>query len=341
MAHMIRSACFVAIQFLVLLPVPCVFGEQTEADVSRLEYAIAIHGGAGSSSTNLSDLVKRSQRRALEEALKSGQEILQAGGSSLDAVEKVIRSLEDAPQFNAGKGAVFNSEGDHELDASIMDGKTRACGAVAGVTIAKNPISLARKVMTETEHVMLSGQGADAFAEELGVETVTNRYFSTDFRYRAWQRALHAESHSSSHTGANRIHFGTVGCVALDSSGNLAAGTSTGGLTNKKFGRIGDSPIVGAGTFADNQTCAVSCTGIGEQFIRNVVAYDVSAMMEYRAVTLEESVRTILTEKLKPGYGGIIAVANDGQIVMQFNTAGMARGAADSTGRFEVLIGSE
>lgn len=245
----------------------------------------------------------------------------------------MIRHLENDPIFNAGKGAVFNSAGGHELDASIMDGRDRACGAVAGVKTVKNPISLARLVMQETRHVLLSGDGADQFAKEQGVDLVDQQYFWTQRRYDAWQRVKQQQADD---------HKGTVGCVALDTHGNLAAGTSTGGLTNKLYGRIGDSPIVGAGTFADNKTCAVSCTGVGENFIRNAIAYDVSARMAYKQQPVDEAVREILTQTLdasKNGQGGIIVVTHDGKITMQFNTGAMARASADSTGQLLIALG--
>ncbi len=305
------------------------------------QYSIAIHGGAGSSGKNLTEKERQLQRESMTKALTIGKEILSQGGTSLDAVEAVIRHMEDDPQFNSGKGAVFNAVGKHELDSSIMDGSTKACGAVAGVTIVKNPISLARKVMTQTRHVLLSGPGADQFAKEMEVDLVENEYFSTDKRHNAWLRANRANSQLVPKDPVGDLHYGTVGCVALDQHGNLAAGTSTGGLTNKKFGRIGDSPIVGAGTYADNKTCAVSCTGIGEHFIRNAVAYDVSALMAYKGISVKDAVQFILQKKLTPNDGGIIAVAANGDISMDFNTEGMARAAASSQGRFEILIGDE
>ena len=246
----------------------------------------------------------------------------------------MIRHLENDPIFNAGKGAVFNSAGGHELDASIMDGRDRACGVVAGVKTVKNPISLARLVMTQTRHVLLSRDGADQFAKEMAVDLVNQKYFWTRRRYEGWQRVKQQQEADD--------HQGTVGCVALDKHGNLAAGTSTGGLTNKLYGRVGDSPIVGAGTFADNKTCAVSCTGVGENYIRNAIAYDVSARMAYKNQPVEEAVHEILTKTLdasKNGLGGIIALTHDGKITMQFNTGAMARAAADSTGKMEIVLG--
>ncbi|MEX2173202.1 MAG: isoaspartyl peptidase/L-asparaginase [Pirellulaceae bacterium] len=260
--------------------------------------------------------------------------------------------MEDEELFNAGKGAVFNSAGGHELDASIMDGRTLGCGAVAAVTTVRHPISLARLVMEKTRHVLLAGDGAEKFADEMQVERVENRWFDTDKQRAAWEKARAAQAESGATNGRGYAdtgatngrgyadHYGTVGCVCLDSHGNLAAGTSTGGLTNKKYGRVGDSPIVGAGTYADNATCAVSCTGTGEQFIRHAVAYDISARLAYLKQPLNEAVSDVLRKRLNPGDGGIIAVGADGTIVMDYSTGGMARAAADASGRREVAIGS-
>ncbi len=301
---------------------------------AAIEYAIAIHGGAGKAPS--SDQWRSSRVEILRQALKSGSDILKQGGASLNAVETVIRILEESPYFNAGKGAVFNQVGTHELDASIMDGRTRACGGVGGVRTIRHPISLARLVMTETKHVLLVTDGAESFADHIGekhnIERVDNGYFSTEQQRRKLRR-VQSESQA-----VDLDSKGTVGCVALDRHGNLAAGTSTGGLTNKRFGRIGDSPIVGAGTFADNKTCAVSCTGIGEDFIRNAVAFDVSARMLYRGDTVKTAVHSILKDTNQTVRGGIIAVGHNGEITMQFNTEGMARAAADSDGRFEIQV---
>jgi beta-aspartyl-peptidase (threonine type) len=300
-----------------------------------IKYALAVHGGAGNDWLRLDDDERALVQLSIKQAVIVGRDILAQGGSSLDAVEQVIRRLEDDPLFNAGKGAVFNSAGGHELDASIMDGRNRSCGAVAGVKSVKNPISLARLVMTRTRHVLLSSDGADEFAKEMKVDLVNQKYFWTQRRYDAWQR-VKAEKKDD--------HKGTVGCVALDSMGNLAAGTSTGGLTDKLYGRVGDSPIVGAGTYADNATCAVSCTGVGEHYIRNAIAYDVSARMAYLRQPVDQAVSEIFAKTLladQGQVGGIIAVTHDGRITMQFNTKAMARGAADSSGRFEVSLARE
>lgn len=293
-------------------------------------WAIAIHGGAGGDPESWSDEKRQARRDGLESALRVGRDLLAAGGSSLDAVEAVIRSLEDNANFNAGRGAVVTQEGRAELDASIMDGRNRACGAIAGVTTVKNPITTARLVMTDTKHVLLAGPGADAFAASKNVPLVDPNYFLSNQR-----RKRNSADHD------DQPHFGTVGCVALDAAGNLAAGTSTGGTAKKLPGRVGDSPIVGAGTFADNQTCAVSGTGVGEEYIRNAVAYDISAQMKYASRSLVSAVTEIMTERLKPGIGGLICVSHDGTIVMQHNTPGMSCGAADSKGRFETFLGLE
>jgi L-asparaginase / beta-aspartyl-peptidase len=299
-----------------------------------IQYAIALHGGAGSSWLELDANAQAATKASLRKALTIGKTILADGGTSLDAVEQVIRYFENDPAFNAGKGAVFNSAGGHELDASIMDGRDRSCGAVAGVKTVKNPISLARLVMNKTRHVLLASDGADRFAKKMGVDLVDQKYFWTQQRYDKWQRVRKQQERDN--------HKGTVGCVALDTHGNLAAGTSTGGLTNKLYGRVGDSPIIGAGTFADNKTCAVSGTGVGENYIRNAIAYDVSARMEYKNQPVDEAVHDILTKRLDPtktGLGGLIAVTHDGKITMQFNTGAMARAAADSTGMVEIALG--
>ena len=254
-------------------------------------------------------------RAKLTEALAAGFEILEKGGSSMDAVETTIRIMEDSPLFNAGKGAVFTNAGTNELDASIMDGSNLQAGAVAGVKTIKNPISAARKVMDETWHVMLAGDGADNFAKEQGLEIVNNNYFYTERRWKALQKEQDSEKH------------GTVGCVALDRNHNLAAGTSTGGLTNKRWGRIGDTPIVGAGNYANNQTCGVSGTGQGEYFIRGNMAFDVSALMNYSSLSVEKAAREVI-DKLsqRGGRGGLIAMDKNGNIAMPFNTEGMYRG---------------
>ena len=312
---------------------------QTTANTANApgKYAIVIHGGALGDLTNVKAEHQAAAQQTLTKALNIGKAILEKDGTSLDAVEQVIRFLEDDPTFNAGRGAVFNAAGGHELDASIMDGATKQCGAVAGVKTVKNPISLARLVMLKTRHVLLAGDGAEQFAGEMKVERVENKYFSTPERFEEWQKAITAAQQPQ--RKPEEPHQGTVGCVALDKRGHLAAGTSTGGLTNKMFGRIGDSPIVGAGTYADDNTCAVSCTGIGEQFIRHAVSYDIAAQMKYEKKTLQDAVSFVVQRTLKAGDGGIIAVGANGEFTMQFNTGAMARAAATSSGHFEVRLG--
>jgi L-asparaginase / beta-aspartyl-peptidase len=299
-----------------------------------LDYSLAIHGGAGLNLRRLTAETRRQMTASLTNIGKHGQRLLSEGATSLETVEQVVKLLEDDPLFNAGRGAVFNHDGHHELDASIMDGQTKQCGAVAGVRMVKNPIVLARLVMQQTSHVLLAGDGADAFAQEMksrhGLELVENEYFSTTARYEELQRVLQREA-----TDAVK---GTVGCVALDRHGNLAAATSTGGMTNKKFGRVGDSPIIGAGTYADNATAAVSCTGTGEFFIRHSVAFHVCALMMYKHAALDEAVKILLEQILPDDVGGIIAVDRKGLVTMQTNTEAMPRVTANSAGQFEVSI---
>ena len=317
---------------LLVLAVSAIAVQAQDAS-EMVKYAIVIHAGAGRISSDPDH--QKSRQQALERALTHGETLLRNNADSLKVVEEVVRILEDAPEFNAGRGAVLNAAGQHELDASIMDGRTRACGAVAGVRTVRHPITLARHVMTDTRHVLLATDGAEAFAEQLGkdsIERVPNEWFTTD---RAKKSLRDAQALIPM---PDEFRVGTVGCVALDTHGNIAAATSTGGMTNKKFGRVGDSPIVGAGTFADNRTCGVSCTGVGEDFIRNSIAFNVSAQMEYAKLGLEESVARLLNDTEHKISGGIIAVSADGTITMQFNTAGMSRAAADSNGRHEVHV---
>lgn len=329
----------------IVVGVLCMAVSAAEADQAATgNYALVIHGGAGIDPEKMSAEERKEFEDALTTVLKAGQKMLAEGTSALDTVERTIRMLEDNPLFNAGRGAVFNSIGKHELDASIMDGRTKSCGAVAAVRTIRNPITLARRVMTETRHVLLASDGAEQFADSLAhdsqIERVENSYFSTDKRREDWERAVQkAQEKENKQSQGEGTYKGTVGCVALDIQGNLAAGTSTGGLTNKKFGRVGDSPIIGAGTYADNATCAVSCTGTGEYFIRNVIAYQVSALMAYKGLSLDAAAHQLIDETLPPDTGGLIAVGRDGAISMPLNTTGMSRGAADSKGRFEVLLG--
>lgn len=304
------------------------------------KYTLVIHGGAGNITPANLPTEKASEFEAkLTEVLRHGDSILKAGGTSLDAVESCVRMMEDCPLFNAGKGAVFNAEGKNELDAAIMDGKTGLAGAVAGVTTIRNPITAARVVMEKSNHVMLSGKGAETFAAEQGLEIVSPEYFFTQPR---WDAYLKAKAHNDSIENIDKKH-GTVGCVALDKYGNLAAATSTGGMTYKKYGRIGDSPIIGAGTYADNNTCAVSATGHGEFFIRNVVAYDIAALMKYKDLSLTEAANEVIMNKLKSqgGAGGIIAVDKKGNIAMPFNTPGMFRGFIRAGGDMKVAMFGE
>ncbi|MCF6239997.1 MAG: isoaspartyl peptidase/L-asparaginase [Bacteroidales bacterium] len=299
------------------------------------DYVIVIHGGAGViTKKNMTPEKEAAYRAKLNEALETGRKILEKGGTATETVIAVINIMEDSPLFNAGKGAVFTHDGKNELDASIMDGKTLNAGAVAGVTDVKNPITLAYAVMTKSKHVMLSGAGASQFAKEQGLEIVDPSYFYTENRWKSLQKVLQNEKN------AEKEKHGTVGCAVLDKYGNLAAGTSTGGMTNKQYGRIGDSPVIGAGTYADNATCAVSCTGHGEFFIRYVVAYTVSALMKYKGLSLEEAGNEIINKTLKDvgGEGGLISVDKDGNIAMPFNTPGMFRGYLKSTGEKKVLI---
>ena len=301
-----------------------------EDPTESAEYGIVIHGGAGTIlKENMTDSLENAYRAKLEEALKAGNEILKNGGSSMDAVQAAIMIMEDSPLFNAGKGAVFTNSERNELDASFMDGATLNAGAVGGVTIVRNPITAARAVLEKSEHVMLTGEGANQFALLQGLDTVDNSYFYTERRFNSLQKLKNEKGGNSSLLSEeNDYKFGTVGAAALDKAGNLAAGTSTGGMTNKKFGRIGDSPIIGAGTYANNATCAVSCTGHGEYFIRYAVAHDVSAMMEYKGVSLKEAGEAVINKKLVDagGTGGLISIDALGNVSMPFNTAGMYRG---------------
>ncbi len=338
--------------------------------------AIAIHGGAGViDRAQMSPEREESYRAGLSAALDAGYAILERGGSSLDAVAEAVRLLEDDPQFNAGRGAVLSHDGEAELDASIMDGAGPRAGAVAGIRHVKTPIGLARLVMDKSPHVMLIGEGAEKFAREQGLEFVPNTYFRTAYRERELQRALERERQltrdraagvggagggaragTGSEAGPSGVTgdtgngdpdayrggtiTGTVGAVAIDRTGNLAAATSTGGMTNKRYGRVGDSPIIGAGTYANNETCAVSATGSGEFFIRAVVAHDIHALVQYKQLSLEAAAREVVQGKLKRlgGEGGVIAVDRNGHIALEFNSEGMFRGARDSRGRREVAI---
>lgn len=326
------------------------------------EFAIIIHGGAGTIlKKNMTPEKEAAYKAKLEEAIRVGYEILKNGGSSLDAVTKTINVMEDSPLFNAGKGAVFTNAETNELDASIMDGKTLNAGASAGTTNVRNPIDLARAVMDNSKHVMLSGKGAEIFAEEQGLTLVDPSYFYTENRLESLKRVKEreAKASTSSATKADKIDtesayldfydadikdskFGTVGCAALDKNGNLAAGTSTGGMTNKRYGRIGDAPIIGSGTYANNATCAVSSTGWGEYFIRAQVAHDISALMEYKGLSLKDAAKIVLDKvKTLGGDGGIVAVDKNGNMVADFNTAGMYRATMNDKGELTIGIYEE
>ena len=313
------------------------------------EFAIVIHGGAGTIlKKNMTQEREAAYKTKLEEAIRIGYSILENGGSSLDAVEKTINVMENSPLFNAGKGSVFTNEETNEMDASIMDGRTLNAGASAGTRTVKNPINLARVVMDDSPHVLLSGSGAEQFAKEKNLEIVDRDYFYSENRMRSLQRIKKSEEVELDHNGKTTFYdsyirdskFGTVGCVALDKKGNIAAGTSTGGMTNKRWGRIGDAPIIGAGTYANNNTCGVSSTGHGEYFIRAAVAYDISALMDYKELTLEEASKEVIQNKLKDlgGTGGIIALDKNGNITMEFNTPGMYRASMNDKGDLYIGI---
>ena len=300
------------------------------------KWGLVIHTGAGNFTlagiTNRRDAMQAS----MNDALMAGYRVLAGGGSSLDAVQAAIVILEDSPLFNAGKGAVFTHEGTNELDAAIMDGRTMKAGSAAGLKHIKNPIRLARLVMEKSPHVMMAGEGAEAFAKEQGVEFVEQKYVDTDRAWKALQDALAAEKQAAQPDD----HHGTVGAVALDQHGNLAAGTSTGGLTNKRFGRIGDSPIIGAGTYANNESCAVSSTGIGEYWIRYTVAHDICARVQYRNTPIQAAADAVIQRVLKPigGEGGVIGLDAHGTVMMSFNTSGMGRGYVGADGKPMIMF---
>jgi beta-aspartyl-peptidase (threonine type) len=313
-----------------LISISIIFFLFSCAEKAEQPYGLVIHGGAGTiTRENMSTEKEAEYISKLTAALKTGYAILENGGSGLDAVEATIKVMEDSPLFNAGKGAVFTGAGTNELDASIMDGATLQGGAVAGVKTVKNPISAARKVMEKTWHVLLAGEGADAFAKEQGLDIVDNSYFHTEHRFKSLIKAKEKEMEK----------HGTVGCVALDKKGNLAAGTSTGGLTNKRWGRVGDSPIIGAGTYASNETCAVSATGQGEYFIRGSVAFDIAAQMDYEKKSVQTAAQAVI-DKLteRGGTGGVIVMDRKGNIAMPFNTEGMYRGFYLNDGELTVKI---
>lgn len=334
----------------------CTNSEAQNQEKNTMKTVLVIHGGAGTIlKENMSDEMEAEYRAVLTEALQVGYDVIQGGNSSLDAVEQTIHVMEESPLFNAGKGAVFTHDGKNELDASIMEGENLMAGAVAGVSTIRKPISAARAVMEKSEHVMMVGKGAERFAKEVGLEIVDPTYFWTQHRWDALQNILKRDSskmeldHSAGPVKTNKTaklgienideKFGTVGCVALDKKGNLAAGTSTGGMTNKKYGRVGDAPIIGAGTYANNKTAAISATGWGEFFIRSVVAYDLSALMEYQGLSVAEAGKKVI-DKVEEmgGDGGLIALDAKGNATMPFNTAGMYRGTVTEDGKITVEI---
>jgi len=326
-----------SLTIVILTILICGCSNKHNQPIQKIDWAIALHGGAGN--IVLDDYTKEQVEQythELNNALDIGKKILSDGGTSLDAVEQVIRYLEDCPLFNAGKGAVFNHDGKNELDAAIMDGKGLRAGAIANVGDIKNPISAARLVMDKSEHVLLVGKGASRFAASQGAEIVDSSYFFTEKSWKSLQKTLENEK-------LKNKKMGTVGCVALDIHGNLAAGTSTGGMTNKKYGRVGDVPIIGGGTYANNNTCAVSATGHGEYFIRYTVSHDISSLMEYKGLSLLDAANLVVKDKLVKagGAGGIIAVDKLGNIALVLNTNGMFRAYAKSNGEQAISIFKE
>lgn len=323
------------ILFLLLLSLKMFSQNPTQKTV------LAIHGGAGTIlKKNMSPEKEKAYHEKLKEALQTGYEILKKGGSSLDAVEAAVVVMENSPLFNAGKGSVFNADGKNEMDAAIMDGSNLKAGTIAGVHVIKNPVKAARAVMEKSQHVMMIGDGAEKFAKENGIEIVEPSYFFDEYRYQQYLKAkekdkIQLDHSDSSKTKTKTDKHGTVGAVALDNNGNLAAATSTGGMTNKKYGRVGDAPIIGAGTYANNNTCAVSCTGHGEFFIRAVVAYDISSLVELKGLPLKQASETVIMEKMVKmgGEGGAISLDKNGNCSMPFNTEGMYRGYITTDGK--------
>ena len=345
--------------FLSFIAFSCVSSVKNDNSDSQKtqKFAIAIHGGAGTIlKSQMSDSLESAYTAVLTKAVEAGHKLLEQGGSALDAVGASINILEDSPLFNAGKGAVFTNDQTNELDASIMDGATLNAGAVAGVMHIKNPIDLARSVMEQSPHVFMYGEGAETFAKEQGFPMLSQEYFYTQGRFDHLKRVQSAQDQASVNDKKETFlsdeaslffdpvlknsKFGTVGCVALDKKGNLAAGTSTGGMTNKRFGRIGDAPVIGAGTYANNSSCAVSATGWGEYFIRGVVAHDIAAMMQYGGMNLAEATSLVIDKKIPElgGDGGVIAMDQSGNISMRFNTAGMYRAQIGADGQLKVGI---
>lgn len=336
----VRVAVVLAVPAALLGTASCAERIDPTPPAARPAWALVLHGGAGViRRADMDPQQEAAHREALAAALRTGGDVLEAGGSSLDAVEAVIRFLEDEPLFNAGRGAVFTAEGANELDASIMDGRDRDAGAVAGVRTVRHPVTAARRVMDSSPHVMLTGAGAEAFAAAQGVEQADPSWFRTEARWDAYLKAKARADSASAAADPDRKH-GTVGCVALDRDGHLAAGTSTGGMTLKRWGRVGDAPVIGAGTWADDRTCGVSATGHGEYFIRNVVAYDIAALMEYGGLDLQAAADSVIHGKLTPqgATGGVVALDRHGRAAMVFNTEGMYRGRLAAGGEPEVLL---
>ncbi len=304
-------------------------------------FSIAIHGGAGTLVKGMMTPELETQYKlALKLALDKGYTILTNGGTAVEAVEVAVVALEDSPLFNAGKGSVFTATESHEMDASIMDGKTLNAGAVSLITGIKNPVSLARDVMEKSEHVFLAGEGAMQFAKQLDYKVEDASYFYDKFRHNQWLEIKDTDNFQLDHSTKKDSKFGTVGAVACDKNGNIAAATSTGGMTNKKWGRVGDSPMIGAGNYANNKTCAISCTGSGEFFIKGVVAYDVACLMEHKDLSLEDASNDVINKRILEinGDGGLIAVDTQGNIAMPFNTEGMYRASKTSKGQEEISI---
>lgn len=315
------------------------FGFQNSIIMNRI--SIAIHGGAGTLVKGMMTPDLESQyKQALKIALNAGYKVMEDGKTAIEAVEIAVKLLEDSPLFNAGKGSVFTATESHEMDASIMDGKTLNAGAVSLITGIKNPVTLARDVMEKSEHVFLAGEGAMQFAKELDYKLEDASYFYDEFRHKQWLEIKDTDSFQLDHSTKKDSKFGTVGAVACDQDGNIAAATSTGGMTNKKWGRVGDSPMIGAGNYANNKTCAVSCTGSGEFFIRGVVAYDVSCLMEHKGMSLDEASNEVINKRILEigGDGGLIGVDTKGNIAMPFNTEGMYRASKSSNGKEEISI---
>jgi beta-aspartyl-peptidase (threonine type) len=332
--------------FLALLLTLSCDRSKKETELVTQPIGIVIHGGAGTIlRKNMTPETEAAYRKVLAQAIEVGYQILKQGGSSQEAVEKTIHVMEDSPLFNAGKGAVLTADETIELDASFMNGATLDAGAISGIKTIKNPISAAIKVMENSPHVMLSGRGAEEFATEQGLEIVEPEYFFTERRINSLKRVKEAAQSTKKISALETAflqhqRYGTVGCVALDSKGNLSAGTSTGGMTNKKWNRIGDAPIIGAGTYANNATCAISATGWGEFFIRSVVAHDISALMEYKGLSIHEASRIVIHEKVAKlgGDGGIIGIDRQGNVAMEMNTKGMYRAHMDNEGNLTVKI---